>query len=126
MIIAQFEACADHAPKERERAVQAAVSDAQHSQLAEKINQVAILRESNTTLRQECDNYARRVRQLDLELRKAVEELDPVKEQLRVAQAECEAKDQQVAALEQESRRWQERNAQLLTKVGLCGCPARR
>ena len=113
-------------PKERERAVQAAVSDAQHSQLAEKINQVAILRESNTTLRQECDNYARRVRQLDLELRKAVEELDPIKEQLRVAQAECEAKDQQVAALEQESRRWQERNAQLLTKVCLCGCPARR
>lgn len=34
-----------------------------------------------------------------------------------MAQAEVEAKNQQIQLLENESRRWQERNAQLLTKV---------
>ena len=51
-------------------------------------------------------------------MRKVTDELEPVKEQLRVAQAEVEAKDQQIKALESESLRWQERNTQLLTKVG--------
>ncbi|KAI9059234.1 hypothetical protein FKP32DRAFT_1606262 [Trametes sanguinea] len=102
--------------EERERAVQAAASEAQHSQLAEKINQVAILRESNATLRSDCDAYAKRARQLDAELRQVTAELEPTKEQLRVAQAEIEAKEQQIKLLEDESRRWQERNAQLLTK----------
>ncbi|OSD07459.1 hypothetical protein PYCCODRAFT_1456277 [Trametes coccinea BRFM310] len=102
--------------EERERAVQAAASEAQHSQLAEKINQVAILRESNATLRSDCDAYAKRARQLDIELRQVTAELEPTKEQLRVAQAEIEAKEQQIKLLEDESRRWQERNAQLLTK----------
>ncbi|KAJ8468503.1 hypothetical protein ONZ51_g9602 [Trametes cubensis] len=102
--------------EERERAVQAAASEAQHSQLAEKINQVAILRESNATLRSDCDAYSKRARQLEAELRKVTAELEPTKEQLRVAQAEIEAKEQQIQLLENESRRWQERNAQLLTK----------
>ncbi|KAI0330460.1 hypothetical protein GY45DRAFT_1323591 [Cubamyces sp. BRFM 1775] len=102
--------------EERERAVQAAASEAQHSQLAEKINQVAILRESNATLRSDCDSYSKRARQLEAELRKVTAELEPTKEQLRVAQAEIEAKEQQIQLLENESRRWQERNAQLLTK----------
>ncbi|KAI0357500.1 hypothetical protein OH77DRAFT_1435746 [Trametes cingulata] len=102
--------------EERERAVQAAASEAQHSQLAEKINQVAILRESNATLRSDCDAYAKRARQLEAELRQVSSELEPTKEQLRVAQAEIEAKEQQIKLLENESRRWQERNAQLLTK----------
>ncbi|EIW59409.1 uncharacterized protein TRAVEDRAFT_121374 [Trametes versicolor FP-101664 SS1] len=102
--------------EERERAVQSAASDAQHSQLAEKINQVSILRESNATLRSDCDSYAKRARQLEVELRQVSSELEPTKEQLRVAQAEIEAKEQQIKLLENESRRWQERNTQLLTK----------
>ncbi|KAI0667763.1 hypothetical protein C8Q78DRAFT_1052496 [Trametes maxima] len=102
--------------EERERAVATAASEAQHSQLAEKINQVAILRESNATLRSDCDAYAKRARQLEVELRQANAELEPTKEQLRIAQAEVEAKEQQIKLLENESRRWQERNAQLLTK----------
>ncbi len=40
-----------------------------------------------------------------------------MKEQLRGALAEVEAKNQQVQRLENESRRWQERNTQLLSKV---------
>lgn len=99
--------------------MQAAASEAAHNELAEKINQVAILRESNATLRSDCDTYSKRARQLEAELRKVTAELEPIKEKLRVSQAEVEAKDQQIKLLENESRRWQERNTQLLTKVCL-------
>ncbi|PIL22755.1 transporter [Ganoderma sinense ZZ0214-1] len=102
--------------EERERAAQAAVSEEQHSQLAEKINQVAILRESNATLRSDCDKYTKRARRLEAELREVTAQLEPTKEQVRIAQAEVEAKDEQIKMLENESRRWQERNAQLLSK----------
>ena len=85
--------------------------------MAEKINQVAILRESNATLRSDCDKYMKRARHLEAELREVTAQLEPTKEKVRIAQAEVEAKDQQIKLLEDESRRWQERNAQLLSKV---------
>lgn len=69
------------------------------------------------TLRSDCDTYSKRARQLESDLRQLNAELEPTKEKLRVAQAEIDAKDQQIKLLESESRRWQERNSQLLTKV---------
>ncbi|PCH39913.1 hypothetical protein WOLCODRAFT_88363 [Wolfiporia cocos MD-104 SS10] len=102
--------------EERERAVEAASSESQHAELVEKINQLNILRESNATLRADCDNNAKRARELVVKLRQLTAELDPTKEQLRIAQAELEAKDQMVKRLESESQRWKERNAQLLSK----------
>lgn len=75
------------------------------------------MRESNATLRSDCETYAKRSRDLDSKLKQLSSELEPAKEQARVAQAELEARDVQVKRLEVESRRWQERNAQLLTKV---------
>jgi len=44
-------------------------------------------------------------------------ELDPAKEQSQAAKAELESTKVQMQRLEQESRRWQERNTQLLSKV---------
>lgn len=83
----------------------------------ERINQLNILRESNATLRSDCENYAKRARELDNKVKELSAELEPAKEQARVAQAELEARDVQVKRLEVESRRWQERNSQLLSKV---------
>lgn len=83
----------------------------------ERINQLNILRESNATLRSDCETHAKRARDLDAKLKKLSSELEPAKEQARVAQAELEARDVQLKRLEAESRRWQERNAQLLSKV---------
>lgn len=85
--------------------------------MVERINQLNILRESNATLRSDCENYAKRARDLDNKLKQLSAELEPAKEQARVAQAELEARDTQVKRLEAESRRWQERNSQLLSKV---------
>lgn len=103
--------------QERERAVETAASEAQHAELVERINQLNILRESNATLRSDCESYAKRSRELDAKLKQLSAELEPAKEQARVAQAELEARDVQLKRLEAESRRWQERNAQLLSKV---------
>jgi len=103
--------------QERERAMEAATSDAQHAEMLERINQFNILRESNATLRADCENYAKRSRELDAKLQALSAELEPAKEQARVAQAELQARDAQITRLEGESRRWQERNAQLLSKV---------
>ncbi|KIJ62559.1 hypothetical protein HYDPIDRAFT_93869 [Hydnomerulius pinastri MD-312] len=102
--------------EERERAVQAATSDAQHAEMLERINQLNILRESNATLRADCETYSKRARELDVKLKALSAELDPVKEQARVARAELQARDAQITLLEGESKRWQERNSQLLSK----------
>lgn len=86
-------------------------------QLLEGINQLSVLRESNATLRSESERHAKRSRELDLQLRKLKIELDPLQEQVQVAKAELEARDAQIASLQNEVKGWQERNAQLLTKV---------
>ncbi len=44
-------------------------------------------------------------------------ELEPAQEQTRIVQAELEVTKAQLTRLEEEARKWQERNAQLLTKV---------
>jgi nucleoprotein TPR len=104
--------------QERERAVDSAASEAQHAELIEKINQLNILRESNVTLRSDCESHAKRARDLENKLQQLSKESEPAKEQARMAKAELEARDGQVKRLEEECRRWQERNTQLLSKVG--------
>ncbi|KAI0693206.1 hypothetical protein BC835DRAFT_1276339 [Cytidiella melzeri] len=102
--------------EERERAVEAAASEAQHAELMERINQLTVLRESNATLRADCEAQTKRARALDTQLQQLTSELEPTREQLRVNRAELEARTEQVTRLEQECRGWQERNKQLLTK----------
>ena len=83
----------------------------------ERINQLTILRESNATLRADCEAHAKRARALDTQLQQITSELEPTREQLRVARAELDARTEQIKRLEQECRSWQDRNTQLLTKV---------
>ncbi|KAJ7432792.1 hypothetical protein B0H11DRAFT_2297225 [Mycena galericulata] len=101
---------------ERERAVESAASAAQHAELVERINQLNILRESNATLRTDCETHSKRARELEAKLKQLSAQLNPAKEQARVAQAELEARSNQMTRLEEENRKWQERNTQLLSK----------
>ncbi|KIM43182.1 hypothetical protein M413DRAFT_9931 [Hebeloma cylindrosporum] len=88
--------------EERERAIENTASAAQHADLlTELTNSIS---------------YAKKARDLEIKLKALSQELDPAKEQARSAQAELEASKVQIGRLEQESRRWQERNAQLLSK----------
>ncbi|KAG2010159.1 hypothetical protein CC2G_013002 [Coprinopsis cinerea AmutBmut pab1-1] len=102
--------------EERERAVQSAASAAQHAELVEKMQQINVLRESNSLLRAECSSNAKKASDLETKLAQLSAEVEPAKEQARVAQAELEAAKGQVQRLEQESRGWQERNSRLLSK----------
>ncbi|KIK69700.1 hypothetical protein GYMLUDRAFT_519506 [Collybiopsis luxurians FD-317 M1] len=102
--------------EEREKAVEAAASNAKHEELIERINQLNILRESNATLRADCEVHAKRVKDLEEKLAALGKQLDPAKEEARIANAELQARDAQIKRLEEENRRWQSRNQQLLTK----------
>ncbi|PPR07761.1 hypothetical protein CVT24_003711 [Panaeolus cyanescens] len=102
--------------EEREKAIQNTTSAAQHAELVERINQLNLLRESNATLRGEAEKATKKARDLEIQLRRLSVELGPVKEEARLSKAELEATKAQIERLEQESKRWQERNAQLLTK----------
>ncbi|KAH9977476.1 hypothetical protein BJV74DRAFT_946992 [Russula compacta] len=101
---------------ERERAASVAATDTQHAELVEKIQQVNLLRESNATLRADSEAHAKRWRELDVKLKGLIQELDPLRERARTMQAELDARNEHVTRLEEENRRWQERNSQLLTK----------
>ena len=103
--------------QERERAIDNTASAAQHAELVERINQLNILRESNVTLRSECESASKKARDLEAKLKELSQELEPAKEQARSAQAELDVTKIQMERLDGESRRWQERNAQLLSKV---------
>ncbi|KAL5482794.1 MLP1_9 [Sanghuangporus weigelae] len=101
---------------EREEAAKAISNSAEHAELLERINQLNILRESNATLRAECEAQARKARQLETTLNHLQSELNPLKEEATTLRAELDAKNAQIQRLEDESRQWKERNAQLLTK----------
>ncbi|KAF6755929.1 hypothetical protein DFP72DRAFT_895626 [Ephemerocybe angulata] len=106
----------DNLTEERERAVESAASAAQHAELVERINQLNILRESNATLRADCENHAKKSRELEIKLRTVNAELEPTKDHARTAQAELEVCRGKIQRLEQESQSWQDRNRQLLSK----------
>ena len=95
-----------------------AATDTQHAELVEKIQQLNLLRESNATLRADSEAHAKRSHELDVRLKGLIQELDPLREGSRTMRAELDARNEHVARLEEENRRWQERNSQLLTKVG--------
>ena len=103
--------------QERERAINNTATAAQHTELVERINQLNILRESNVTLRTECESASKKARDLEAKLKQLSQELEPAKEQARSAQAELDVTKIQMERLNVEARRWQERNAQLLSKV---------
>lgn len=94
-----------------------AATDTQHAELVEKIQQLNLLRESNATLRADSEAHAKRSRELDVKLKALIQEVDPLRERAHTVQAELVARNEHVGRLEEENRRWQERNSQLLTKV---------
>ncbi|TRM58157.1 hypothetical protein BD626DRAFT_410863 [Schizophyllum amplum] len=100
----------------REKIVQNASSSAQHDELMERINQMNILRESNATLRAESEAYSKKARELEAKLKVVTGQLDPAKEEARIARAELESRDAQIKRLETEVKTWQERSQQLMSK----------
>ncbi|KIY69873.1 hypothetical protein CYLTODRAFT_211213 [Cylindrobasidium torrendii FP15055 ss-10] len=95
--------------QEREKAVENSQSASEHKELVDRINQMNILRESNSTLRSDSERHAKRVKQLEVQLKEATAALDPVKEQARVAEAEVDATKKLLAKVEEQSKIWHDR-----------------
>lgn len=83
-----------------------------------KINELTVFRESNATLRADCEAKAKRITELNSKLQQLSNELHPARQDLLVAKAELEARDSQINRLQEDNRKWQERNSQLMSKVG--------
>lgn len=105
--------------KERDRASRSVVSAEQHAELLEKIQQVNLLRESNTTLRLDSEANLKAAQDLQAQLRAAHLELDPIKERVRVLDAEVESRQGLIHRLEEDNRRLKDRTEQILSKVSV-------
>lgn len=103
--------------QEREEAAKAVGNPAEHAELLERIIQINIHRKNNATLRAESDAHLRKARQPRATLHSVQSELGLLKEGATTLRVELDAKNAQIQRLEDENRRWKERNSQLLTKV---------
>jgi nucleoprotein TPR len=106
--------------QERERADETATSQVEHEMLMTRINELTVFRESNATLRADCEAKSKRISQIEAKLKEAGAELGPTKQELLVAKAELEARDAQIARVQEDNHKWQERNSQLMSKVFHC------
>ncbi|KAF8260027.1 hypothetical protein EI94DRAFT_1812273 [Lactarius quietus] len=88
---------------EHEHAASVAETDAQHTELVEKIQKLNLLHESNTTLQADSEAHAKQSCELNGKLKVVLHKLNPL----------C---DEHTTQLEENNCRWQEHNNQLLTK----------
>jgi nucleoprotein TPR len=93
------------------------VSANQHADLLDKIQQINLLRESNATLRLDSEANLKTAQDLQAQLRAAREELNPIREQTRVLQAEVDMSKTLIMRLEDDNRRLKDRTEQILSKV---------
>lgn len=100
--------------KEREQGAGVSVTAKQHEELMEKINQLSILRESNTTLRDETERSLRKVQSLESQVEALTNELLPLREELRVKRVELEASENQLRLSQEDNKRWQGRTQNIL------------
>ncbi|KAG0230395.1 hypothetical protein BGX31_005854 [Mortierella sp. GBA43] len=92
------------------------VSKQQHEQLLEKIDQLNLLRESNTTLRAENDRLQRRLARSEESTRELTSKLDPLNEQVREMKADLEASREELQQVGEDRDRWRTRTVEIMAK----------
>lgn len=102
--------------QERQKSAESMSAASQHAELIEKVQALNLLRESNETLRRESEKYLQRAISLEQRLSEAEAQLSPLREQVRVFQAEMDAKDRNIKLLEDDNARWKTRTQQILQK----------
>ncbi|KAG5440302.1 hypothetical protein PCANB_001872 [Pneumocystis canis] len=93
-------------------------SASQHQDLMSKINELNILRESNTVLRTENKINIQRVKELENSVQNLTSQIQPLEDQLRILQAEQEVKESQLKLTQEDNERWKNRVQQILQKHG--------
>lgn len=97
-----------------------AQADQQTSTLQKKIedqtNDINILRESNTTLRQQSNFYSNKTKELEKSVEELKTKLEPLEGRLAEAKAELDAKEAQIKLFQQEANDWKTRTQNILHK----------
>ncbi|KAI8601052.1 hypothetical protein EDD21DRAFT_292779, partial [Dissophora ornata] len=102
--------------EERGKHQEVMVSKQQHEQLLEKINQLNLLRESNTTLRAENERLQRRVMRLEESGRELQKKLDPLNEQVREMKADLDLSREELKQVGEDRDRWRTRTVEIMAK----------
>lgn len=89
---------------------------ADHEKVLAQLNDINILRESNSTLRQQSRFYSQTATYLETELTKLKTTTLPLENQVRTLSAELETKTQQLTLSQQDGARWRTRAQQILQK----------
>lgn len=82
----------------------------EHERLLEQLQQLNILRESNTMLRNENTKSIATIEHLNTEVNSLRIELDPLRKQIKELQSEMEMKEQTISLVQEENRRLKGRN----------------
>ena len=88
----------------------------EHKEILEKISELNLLRESNSTLRFEGERKAKRVTELTATTEELQAKIQPLEQTVRELEAEKEVKDAQMKLLNEDNERWKARTQQILQK----------
>lgn len=102
--------------KERSREGDALRLSNEHQKVLQQLEDLNVLRESNSSLRSQSTYYSKKAKELEEELASLKARAEPLEERLQEAVAEIEAKDQQIALIQQDNDRWKTRSQQMLQK----------
>ncbi|TIC04624.1 hypothetical protein E3Q16_02603 [Wallemia mellicola] len=102
--------------EERNKNARGDVSAVQHQELLSKIDQLNLLRESNTTLRFESQRNRNKVLELESALQSSQNVIQPLEENIRNLTAELQVSKKEVEHWKEDADRWQKRNQQILSK----------
>jgi nucleoprotein TPR len=91
-------------------------NSAQHAEVLAQLNQLNLLNESNTTLRDENRKSAEKIKELNKLVSEAQSRLEPMQKAIRLLEADKSTLEFDINLLKQENVKWQQRNAKLLDK----------
>lgn len=93
-----------------------AKSESARQELADKMEQLSVFRESNKTLRMECEASNKEVSRLQATISSLEAKLEPFENQLSDREAEIEAQKGEISLLKEDNERWKARTQQILQR----------
>ncbi|GJJ72146.1 nucleoprotein TPR [Entomortierella parvispora] len=101
---------------ERNQHQDVVVSQRQQEELLDKVNQLNILRESNSTLRTENSRLQTRVQSMENNLRNLNSQLNPMKDQLAELRTELQFSKDELQQVGEDRDRWRSRTQEIMAK----------
>lgn len=91
-------------------------STSDQKKIEEQLNDIAILKESNTALRQQSSAFSQKIKDLEGAIDEQKSKIEPLEEKLGESEAEVKTKEEQIKELQQDCDKWKDRAQQILQK----------